>query len=228
MPASRLCRDGTTSRSTTKTTAAATGRADPRYPLNGRSWERQQRRITRGGYARSITTGAASGCRAATTATIRHVPADLNALPTTWRLTRSTCRFSMGTARFSAYLALRLRCRVRKACAAARIHHLPARETDDNPEGFDRSCCRGSRRRSCSADPYATFKLFLESTSTTSTSSAHQDQRPGVRGEAQRCACGRLHRERDLRVTYDTWLHDLPAHWRKIDVRVQVVVQWDE
>jgi non-heme chloroperoxidase len=34
------------------------------YPLNGRSWERQERELLAAGTARSITTGAVSGFRA--------------------------------------------------------------------------------------------------------------------------------------------------------------------
>ena len=157
------------------------------YPLNGRSWERQERALLAAATARSTTTDADSACPASRPSATTTTPSP----PTSTRCwSISTLNdivlvgFSMGTGEVTRYLGhLRLGPGA-QGRAARRDPAVPAARPTTTPRASPARSSRASRQRSSrTATPTSRTS---STTSTTSTSWRQPDQRPGLAGQLQR------------------------------------------
>ncbi|HKQ01452.1 MAG TPA: alpha/beta hydrolase [Actinomycetes bacterium] len=153
------------------------------YPLNGRSWERQERALLAAGYR--VISYDRRGFGLSSQPTIGYdydtFAADLNVLLEHLALEDVLLvGFSMGTGEVTRYLGAYGSARVRKAVLLGAIPPFLLK-TDDNPEGVDGQVFEGIKA-AVLADRYAYFK----DSSTTSTTwmssdpagSAHRPGRP--------------------------------------------------
>ena len=142
------------------------------YPLNGRSWERQQRELLAAGY-RAINydrRGFGLSSQPTTGYDYDTFATDLNALLDHLALDEvDLVGFSMGTGEVTRYLGKYGSGRVRKAALLGAIPPFLLK-TDDNPEGVDGEVFKGIQA-AIVKDRYAYFRTSW-TTSTTSTSSA--------------------------------------------------------
>ena len=126
------------------------------YPLNGRSWERQERDLLAAGY-RVIAydrRGFGNSSQPVTGYDYDTFTADLNALLEHLNLTDIyLCGFSMGTGEVTHYLGTHGSGRVKKAALLGAIPPFLLK-TDDNPEGVDSSVFDGIKS-AIVADRYA-------------------------------------------------------------------------
>jgi len=133
------------------------------YPLNGNSWERQERALLDAGY-RCITydrRGFGSSSQPTTGFDYDTFAADLNALIEHLDLEDIVLAgFSMGTGEVTRYLGRYGSARVSKAALLGAIPPFLLK-TDDNPEGVDGSVFEGIRA-AVVADRPAYFKAFLD------------------------------------------------------------------
>jgi pimeloyl-ACP methyl ester carboxylesterase len=133
------------------------------YPLNGRSWERQERDLLAAGY-RVIAydrRGFGNSSRPAAGYDYDTFTADLNAVIEHLNLTDiNLVGFSMGTGEVTRYLGTHGSGRVRKAALLGAIPPFLLK-TDDNPEGVDGSVFEGIKS-AIVADRYAYFKDFFD------------------------------------------------------------------
>jgi non-heme chloroperoxidase len=133
------------------------------YPLNGRSWERQERDLLAAGY-RVVTydrRGFGKSSRPAAGYDYDTFTADLNAVIEHLNLTDiNLVGFSMGTGEVTRYLGTHGSGRVRKAALLGAIPPFLLK-TDDNPEGVDGSVFEGIKS-AIVADRYAYFKDFFD------------------------------------------------------------------
>ena len=191
------------------------------YPLNGHSWERQERGCSRAGYR--VITYDRRGFGRSSQPTVGYdydtFAADLDALIEHLDLDDAVLvGFSMGTGEVTRYLGT-LRLGPGAQGRAARRHPAVPAEDRRQPGGRRRAGLRAASRRRSS--PTATPSSRTSSTtSTTSTCWAGADQRAGVAGELQR------RRRRSPFATYacvDTWLTDFRDDLPKIDVPMLVV-----
>jgi non-heme chloroperoxidase len=134
------------------------------YPLNGRSWERQERALLAAGY-RAINydrRGFGHSDRPTSGYDYDTFAADLNALLDHLELDGVTLvGFSMGSGEVTRYIGRYGTRRVRKAALLGAIPPFLLR-TDDNPDGVDRSVFEGIKA-AIVADRYAYFKDFFDS-----------------------------------------------------------------
>jgi len=133
------------------------------YPLNGHSWEKQERVLLQGGYR--VITYDRRGFGASSQPTIGYdydtFAADLNTLLDHLRLTDVVlCGFSMGTGEVTRYLGTYGSARVRKAVLMGAIPPFLLK-TADNPEGVDQAVFDGIKD-AVVADRPAYFKDFLD------------------------------------------------------------------
>jgi len=133
------------------------------YPLNGHSWEKQERVLLQGGYR--VITYDRRGFGASSQPTIGYdydtFTADLNTLLDHLRLTDVVlCGFSMGTGEVTRYLGTYGSGRVRKAVLMGAIPPFLLK-TADNPEGVDQAVFDGIKD-AVVADRPAYFKDFLD------------------------------------------------------------------
>src|SRR5262249_42238620 len=133
------------------------------YPLNGRSWERQERELLARGY-RAINYDR-RGFGLSSQPTIGYdydtFAADLNALLDHLALDDVVLvGFSMGTGEVTRYLGTYGSGRVRKAALLGAVPPFLLK-TDDNPEGVDGSVFEGIKS-AIVADRYAYFKDFFD------------------------------------------------------------------
>ena len=133
------------------------------YPLNGHSWEKQERVLLQGGYR--VITYDRRGFGASSQPTIGYdydtFTADLNTLLDHLRLTDVVlCGFSMGTGEVTRYLGTYGSARVRKAVLMGAIPPFLLK-TADNPEGVDQAVFDGIKD-AVVADRPAYFKDFLD------------------------------------------------------------------
>jgi non-heme chloroperoxidase len=191
------------------------------YPLDGRSWERQQRELLAAGY-RSINydrRGFGLSSQPTTGYDYDTFAADLNALLDHLALDEvDLVGFSMGTGEITRYLGKYGSGRVRKAALLGAIPPFLLK-TDDNPEGVDGSVFEGIKT-AIVADRYAYFKDFLDNF-------YNVDKLGGTRISDQAWqASFNVAATASPYATYacvDTWLTDFRADLAKIDVPVLVV-----
>jgi non-heme chloroperoxidase len=191
------------------------------YPLNGRSWERQQPELLAAGY-RAINydrRGFGLSSQPATGYDYDTFAADLNALLDHLALDEvDLVGFSMGTGEVTRYLGTYGSGRVRKAALLGAIPPFLLK-TDDNPEGVDRSVFEGIQA-AIVADRYAYFKDFLDNF-------YNVDKLGGSRISDQAWqASFNVAVGASPYATYacvETWLTDFRADLAKIDIPVLVV-----
>jgi non-heme chloroperoxidase len=191
------------------------------YPLNGRSWERQQRELLAAGY-RCINydrRGFGLSSQPATGYDYDTFAADLNALLDHLALDEvDLVGFSMGTGEVTRYLGKYGSGRVRKAALLGAIPPFLLK-TDDNPEGVDRSVFDGIEA-AIVADRYAYFKNFLDNF-------YNVDKLGGTRISDQAWqASFNVAAGASPYATFacvETWLTDFRADLAKIDIPVLVV-----
>lgn len=191
------------------------------YPLNGRSWERQQRELLAAGY-RAINydrRGFGLSSQPTTGYDYDTFAADLNALLDHLALDEvDLVGFSMGTGEVTRYLGTYGSGRVRKAALLGAIPPFLLK-TDDNPEGVDRSVFDGIEA-AIVADRYAYFKDFLDNF-------YNVDKLGGTRISDQAWqASFNVAAGASPYATFacvETWLTDFRADLAKIDIPVLVV-----
>jgi non-heme chloroperoxidase len=191
------------------------------YPLNGRSWERQQRELLAAGY-RAINydrRGFGQSSQPTTGYDYDTFAADLNALLDHLALDEvDLVGFSMGTGEVTRYLGKYGSARVRKAALLGAIPPFLLK-TDDNPEGVDRSVFDGIEA-AVVADRYAYFKDFLDNF-------YNVDKLGGTRISDQAWqASFNVAAGASPYATFacvETWLTDFRADLAKIDIPVLVV-----
>src|SRR5712692_11201807 len=133
------------------------------YPLNGNSWERQERDLLAHGYR--VVSYDRRGFGRSSQPTVGYdydtFAADLNALLEHLDLNDVVLvGFSMGSGEVTRYLGKYGSARVRKAALLGTIPPLLLK-TGDNPEGVDRAVFEGIEA-AIVADRYAYFKDFLD------------------------------------------------------------------
>jgi non-heme chloroperoxidase len=191
------------------------------YPLDGHSWERQERVLLQAGYR--VIAYDRRGFGQSSQPTIGYdydtFAADLRALLEHLDLDQVVLvGFSMGTGEVTRYLGKYGSARVKKAALLGAIPPFLLK-TDDNPEGVDGSVFKGIEAAVVS-DRYAYFKAFLDNF-------YNVDKLGGTRISDQAwqasfiVACGA-----SPYATYacvGTWLTDFRADLPKIDVPTLVV-----
>jgi non-heme chloroperoxidase len=191
------------------------------YPLNGRSWERQQRELLAAGY-RCINYDR-RGFGLSNQPTVGYdydtFAADLNALLDHLGLDDLVLAgFSMGTGEVTRYLGTYGSARVRKAVLLGAIPPYLL-EADDNPEGVPQTVFEGIKS-AIVADRYAYFKEFLDNF-------YNVDKLGGTRISDQAWqASFNVAAGASPYATYacvDTWLTDFRNDLPKIDVPTLVV-----
>jgi non-heme chloroperoxidase len=191
------------------------------YPLNGRSWERQQRELLAAGY-RAINydrRGFGLSSQPATGYDYDTFAADLNALLDHLALADvDLVGFSMGTGEVTRYLGKYGSGRVRRAALLGAIPPFLLK-TDDNPEGVERSVFDGIEA-AIVADRYAYFKDFFDNF-------YNVDKLGGTRISDQAWqASFNVAAGASPYATFacvETWLTDFRADLARIDIPVLVV-----
>ena len=191
------------------------------YPLNGRSWERQERDLLAAGY-RVIAydrRGFGNSSRPGAGYDYDTFTADLNALFEHLSLTDiNLVGFSMGTGEVTRYLGTHGSGRVRKAALLGAIPPFLLK-TDDNPEGVDGSVFEGIKS-AIVADRYAYFKDFFDNFYNTDQLGGTKISEQAVQASFNVAAGSSPY------ATYacvDTWLTDFRADLPKIDVPLLVL-----
>ena len=191
------------------------------YPLNGRSWERQQRELLAAGYRCINYDRRGFGLSSQPTVGYDYdtFAADLNALLDHLGLDDLVLAgFSMGTGEVTRYLGTYGSARVRKAVLLGAIPPYLL-EADDNPEGVPQSVFEGIKS-AIVADRYAYFKDFLDNF-------YNVDKLGGTRISDQAWqASFNVAAGASPHATFacvDTWLTDFRNDLPKIDVPTLVV-----
>ena len=191
------------------------------YPLNGNSWERQERVLLAEGYR--VITYDRRGFGRSSQPTIGYdydtFAADLNTLLEHLNLNDIALGgFSMGTGEVTRYLGKYGSSRVRKAAMFGVIPPFLLK-TPDNPEGVDRSVFEGIKS-AIVADRYAYFQDFF-------SNFYNVDKLGGTRiGDRALQASFIVATGASPYATYacvDTWLTDFRQDLPKIDVPTLVV-----
>jgi non-heme chloroperoxidase len=191
------------------------------YPLDGNSWERQERELLANGY-RVISydrRGFGRSSQPTTGYDYDTFAADLNTLLGHLDLSDIVLvGFSMGTGEVTRYLGTYGSARVRKAALLGAIPPFLLK-TDDNPEGVDGGVFEGIKAAIVN-DRYAYFKDFFDNF-------YNVDKLMPERISEQAWQAGfNLAATSSPYATYacvDTWLTDFRADLPKIDVPVLVV-----
>jgi non-heme chloroperoxidase len=191
------------------------------YPLNGHSWERQERALLDAGYR--VITYDRRGFGESSQPTIGYdyntFAADLNALLEHLDLNDAfLVGFSMGTGEVTRYLGKYGSARVKKAALLGAIPPFLLK-TDDNPEGVDASVFKGIEA-AVVADRYAYFKSFLDNFYNVDLLGGTRISDQAWQGSFN-VACGA-----SAFATYacvGTWLTDFRADLPKIDVPTLVI-----
>jgi non-heme chloroperoxidase len=196
------------------------------YPLNGRSWERQERALLDAGY-RVVTydrRGYGQSSQPTTGYDYDTLTADLKTLLEHLDLTDVVLvGFSMGTGEVTHYLGTYGSARVSKAVLMGVIPPF-LRKTDDNPEGVDRAVFDGMQA-SIAADRYAYFEDFFDNF-------YNVDMYAGTRiSEQARRASFNVAAGSSAYATHacvDSWLTDFRADLPAIDVPTLVMHGTDD
>ena len=169
------------------------------YPLNGNSWERQERDLLANGYR--VITYDRRGFGRSSQPTFGYdydtFAGDLKVLMEHLDLSDAVLvGFSMGTGEVIRYLAPTARTRVRKAALLGTIPPFVLK-TDDNPEGVDGKVFADIEAAIVDR-PLCLLRGLLQQLLQRRCPRWNPDQRPGLAGELQ-CG-GRLLTVRDLRL----------------------------
>lgn len=191
------------------------------YPLNGNSWERQERELLLNGYR--VITYDRRGFGRSSQPTIGYdydtFAADLNALIEHLDLNDVVLvGFSMGSGEVTRYLAVHGSARVRKAALFGAIPPFLLK-TDDNPEGVDGKVF-ADIKAAIANDRYAYFEDFLNNFYNVDVL-----RRTRISDRAWQASFNVAAGSSPF-ATYacvDTWLTDFRADLPKIDVPVLVV-----
>jgi non-heme chloroperoxidase len=191
------------------------------YPLNGNSWERQERELLAAGY-RAISYDR-RGFGRSSQPTVGYdydtFAADLNALLEHLDLQDVILvGFSMGTGEVTRYLGRYGSARIRKAALLGAIPPFLLKR-DDNPEGVDGQVFEGIKA-AIVKDRYAYFKDFLDNFYNVDALAPDRISEQAWQASFQVAAGASPH------ATYacvDTWLTDFRADLPKIDVPTLVV-----
>ena len=191
------------------------------YPLNGRSWERQERVLLEAGYR--VINYDRRGFGNSSKPTIGYdydtFAADLNGLLDQLGLEEVILvGFSMGTGEVARYLGTYGSARVPKAVMLGAIPPFVLK-TDDNPEGVDGSVFEGIQQ-AIVADRYAYFKDFLNNFYNVDTFHGTRISDQAWNASFQVAAGSSPY------ATYacvDTWLTDFRGDLPKIDVPILVM-----
>ena len=191
------------------------------YPLNGNSWERQERELLASGYR--VITYDRRGFGRSSQPTVGYdydtFAADLNALLEHLDLNDIVLvGFSMGTGEVTRYLGTYGSARVRKAALLGAIPPFLLK-TDDNPEGVDGQVFEGIKA-AIVEDRYAYFKDFLDNFYNVDKLDAARISDQAWQASFNVAAGASPY------ATYacvDTWLTDFREDLPKIDVPVLVV-----
>jgi non-heme chloroperoxidase len=191
------------------------------YPLNGRSWERQQRELLAAGY-RAINydrRGFGLSSQPTTGYDYDTFASDLKALLDHLGVEEvALVGFSMGTGEVTRYLGTYGSARVHKAVLLGAIPPFLLK-TDDNPEGVDGQVFDGIKA-AIVADRYAYFKDFLDNFYNVDKLA------PGRISEQAWQASFNVAAGASPHATYacvDSWLTDFRADLPRIDVPTLVV-----
>ena len=157
------------------------------YPLNGNSWERQERELLASGHR--VISYDRRGFGRSSQPTVGYdydtFAADLNALLEHLELTDVVLvGFSMGTGEVVRYLGTYGSSRVRKAALLGTIPPFVLK-TDDNPEGVDRGGVRGDQGGDRQG-PLRLLRGLLQQLLQRRCPRRQPDQRPRLAGELQR------------------------------------------
>jgi non-heme chloroperoxidase len=191
------------------------------YPLNGHSWERQERELLAAGYR--VITYDRRGFGQSSQPTIGYdydtFAADLNALLEHLDLNDiALVGFSMGSGEVTRYLGKYGSARVRKAALLGAIPPFLLK-TDDNPEGVDKAVFEGIQTAIVN-DRYAYFKDFFDNFYNVDVLGGSRISDQALQASFNvACAASAF-------ATYacvGTWLTDFRADLPKIDVPTLVV-----
>ena len=191
------------------------------YPLNGHSWEKQERVLLQAGYR--VITYDRRGFGQSSQPTVGYdydtFAADLNALLEHLNLSEVILvGFSMGTGEVTRYLGTYGSARVRKAVLMGAIPPFLLK-TPDNPEGVDQSVFDGIKA-AVVADRPAYFKDFLDNFYNVDTYRGTRiSDQAWTNSFNVACAASAY----AAHACVDTWLTDFRADLPKIDVPVLVI-----
>ena len=196
------------------------------YPLNGNSWERQERELLATGHR--VISYDRRGFGRSSQPTVGYdydtFAADLNALLEHLDLSDVVLvGFSMGSGEVTRYLASYGSARVRKAALLGAIPPY-LRKTEDNPDGVD-GAVFDQIKAAIAADRYAWFKDFLDNFYNTDT------LMPARISEQAWQASFNVAAGASPFASYacvDTWLTDFRDDLAKIDIPVLVVHGTDD
>jgi non-heme chloroperoxidase len=191
------------------------------YPLDGHSWERQERVLLENGYR--VIAYDRRGFGRSSQPTVGYdydtFTADLKALLDHLDLRDiALVGFSMGTGEVTRYLGTHGSARVRKAALLGAIPPF-LRKTDDNPQGVDVSVFEGIKA-AIVADRYAYFAEFFANFYNTDVLGGTKISDQALQASFNVAAGSSWY------ATYacvDTWLTDFRADLPKIDVPTLVV-----
>ncbi|GAA3990380.1 alpha/beta hydrolase [Thermobifida alba] len=188
------------------------------YPLNGHSWEKQERVLLEAGYR--VITYDRRGFGRSTHTTVGYdydtFAADLNALVEHLGLSDAVLvGFSMGTGEVVRYLSRYGSARISKAVLLGALQPFLLR-TDDNPEGVDSSVFKGIEE-AILADRFVHYKNFFDDFYNVDVLDGVRISREAWQNSFAVAASSSAH------ATYAcvrTWLTDFRADLPRIDVPV--------
>ena len=191
------------------------------YPLNGRSWERQQRDLLAAGYR--VVAYDRRGFGNSSQPTVGYdydtFTADLNAVIEHLALTDiNLVGFSMGTGEVTRYLGTHGSARVRKAVLLGAIPPY-LKLADDNPEGVPDAVFEGIKS-AIVADRYAYFKDFFHDFYNVDKLGPARISDQAVQASFNVAAAASPYASY---ACVDTWLTDFRADLPKIDVPMLVL-----
>jgi len=191
------------------------------YPLNGHSWERQERALFEAGYR--VIAYDRRGWGQSSQPTIGHdydtFAADLNALLEHLDLNDVVLvGFSMGTGEVTRYLSKYGSDRVSKAALLGAIPPFLLK-TDDNSEGVDKGVFDGIKE-AILKDRYAYFKDFLNNFNNVDVFGGTRISDQAWQNSFNVACIGSAHASY---VCVDTWLTDFRDDLSKIDVPTLVI-----
>jgi non-heme chloroperoxidase len=196
------------------------------YPLNGNSWERQERELLAQGYR--VISYDRRGFGRSSQPTVGYnydtFAADLNALLEHLDLNDIVLvGFSMGTGEVTRYLGSYGSARVRKAALLGAIPPY-LRKTDDNPEGVD-GAVFDQIKAAIATDRYAWFKDFFDNFYNTDTLMPERISEQAWQASFNVAAGASPFASY---ACVDTWLTDFRGDLTKIDVPVLIVHGTDD
>jgi non-heme chloroperoxidase len=191
------------------------------YPLNGRSWERQERVLLGAGYR--VINYDRRGFGLSSQPTVGYdydtFAADLNVLLEHLALDDVLLvGFSMGTGEVTRYLGAYGSARVRKAVLLGAIPPFLLK-TDDNPEGVDGQVFEGIKA-AVLADRYAYFKDFFDNFYNVDVLGGSRISTQAWQASFNVAASASPHASY---VCVDSWLTDFRGDLPRIDVPMLVV-----